>query len=208
MSTVFELPVFCLITKGEATAENFPQNKQDILNIIRTAVKHRIGIVQVREKRLPAGLLLDLVTDAVDLAKDTSTRILVNDRADIALAAGAAGVHLPSDSFDPAVIREKFPEDFIVGASTHSLQEAHDAAAQGVDFVLFGPVYETPGKGAPVGLEQLKEVCRRLVNVPVLALGGIDVTNYDEAIDAGAAGIAAIRFLNEEKNVRTIAARF
>lgn len=204
MSAIFELPLTCLITKGEAASENFPQKKNEILNIIRAAVDNRIGIVQVREKRLPAKMLFELAAAAVKIAENSSTRILVNERADIVLAAGADGVHLPADSISPAVVREKFPGDFIIGVSTHSLQEAREAAGQGADFILYGPVFETPGKGPPHGVEKLAEVCGWLKPFPVVALGGIDATNYEKVLAAGASGVAGIRFLNDPKNTAIV----
>lgn len=207
MSVVFELPITCLITKGEATAENFPQEKHDILNIVRAAAENRVGLVQIREKQLSAKLLFELTAAVVKIVRKSSTRILVNDRADIALAAGADGVHLPANSFCPAVIRDKFPPDFIIGVSTHSLREAEEAVAQGADFILFGPVFGTPGKGPSVGLEVFGDVCRRLKPFPVIALGGIDAQNHEEAMAAGGSGIAAIRSLNDPKNIEAVMAR-
>jgi thiamine-phosphate pyrophosphorylase len=201
VSAGFELPIICLITKGEATPENFPQKKNDILNIIRSAVENRIGIVQVREKRLSAKMLFELAEGAVKIAKNSSTRILINERADIALAAGADGVHLPADSLSPVSIREKFPKKFIIGISTHSLLEAESAVAQGADFIVLGPVFETPGKGRPLGLDTFGDVCARLRPFPVIALGGIDAANSRKALAAGGSGIAAIRFLNDPKNL-------
>lgn len=206
MSAVFELPITCLITKGEATAENFAQEKHDILNIVRSAAENRIALVQIREKQLSAKLLFELTAAAVKIVRKSSTRILVNDRADIALAAGADGVHLPANSLCPTAIREKFPTDFIIGVSAHSLREAEEAVAEGADFILVGPVFETPGKGPPVGLDVFGDVCRRLKPFPVIALGGIDARNYEEALAAGGSGIAAIRFLNDPKNIESMMA--
>lgn len=200
MNLRLELPISCLITKGEATPENFSQVKRDILNIIYLAVENRVGLVQLREKGLSAKLLFELAAAAVKITRNSSTRIVVNDRADIALASGADGVHLPANSLSPVVIRANFPTDFIIGVSTHSLREAEAAAGEGADFILFGPVFETPGKGSPQGMEKLAVVCRRLKPFPVIALGGIDATNYEKVLAAGASGIAGIRFLNDPEN--------
>ena len=123
-------------------------------------------------------------------------RLLVNDRFDIARAAGADGVHLTSRSLPPSVVRSICDEDFLIGASTHSLETALDARAEGADFVVFGPVFETESKrafGEPQGLDKLREVTNALKGFPVLAIGGINLENVGDCFRAGASGIAAIR---------------
>jgi thiamine-phosphate pyrophosphorylase len=138
----------------------------------------------------------------------------VNDRLDVAIAAGADGVHLPALSFPAsearAIVLSRGLNDFIIGVSTHSLVEARRAEAGGADFIVCGPVYDTPSKrayGVPIGIESFAEICGS-VKIPVLALGGIDLTNFQEPLRHGAAGIAAIRmFADEEKvkiNIETI----
>jgi thiamine-phosphate pyrophosphorylase len=140
--------------------------------------------------------------------------VLVNDRLDVALAAGADGVHLPALSFPAAeareAVRRRGLNDFIIGVSTHSLAEAVTAEEGGADFIVSGPVYDTPSKrayGPPIGIESFAEICRS-VNIPVLALGGIDLTNYQEVLRRGAAGIAAIRLFADpeciKSNIETI----
>ena len=119
----------------------------------------------------------------------------MNDRADVAAAAGADGVHLTTQSIDAATIRRMFGEDFLIGVSTHSLAEAEIAKEDDADFVVFGPVFATPSKenyGPPAGLENLKSVAKQLTPFPVLALGGVDVTNARECLRTGASGIAGI----------------
>ena len=192
----FASPVACLITAGEATAENYLQKKIEMINVIEAAVAAGIGMVQVREKALPARLLYDLVSGLRTKRADTAILLMVNGRADIAAAAGADGVHLPSDSIPARAVRRSFP-DLLIGVSTHSLSEAQAAVSEGADYVLFGPVFETPGKGPSKGLSALAEVCEKLAPFPVLALGGIDETNFEKALSSGASGIAAIRFLND-----------
>lgn len=204
MNLSFDRPISCLITKGEATPENFPRVKREILSILHAAAENGVVLVQLREKGLSARLLFELAAAAVKITRKSSTRILVNDRADVALAAGADGVHLRANSLSPLIIRENFPKDFIIGVSTHSLREAEGAAGQGATFVLFGPVFETPGKAPPQGIEKLAEVCGGLKPFPVIALGGIDATNYEKVLAAGASGIAGIRFLNDPKNAATV----
>lgn len=159
---------------------------------IRQAIQAGFNYIQIREKDLPARELLRLTREAVELTAHSSTKILVNERADVALAAGAHGVHLPSHSIAPRIIKSKWP--LIVGVSCHSLEEVQRAEREEADFAVFGPVFSTPGKGAPAGLEKLKEVCRS-VSMPVFALGGIDLANAQDCFSAGAAGVAGIRLI-------------
>src|SRR5439155_18063523 len=98
-------------------------------------------------KELPTRMLFKLALLAVQAAQGSETRILINDRSDVALAAGADGVHLTANSLSPRTIRENFPSNFIIGASTHSLAEARTAAEDGANFAVFGPVFESPRKG-------------------------------------------------------------
>jgi len=200
-------PLIYLITDGRATVENFVEKKQRILKLIETAVQRKIPLIQIREKQLSARLVYDLVSEAVKLTSRTPTKLLVNDRADIALAANADGVHLTSRSISAAIIRRNFPPGFIIGASAHTIEEAAIAQQQAADFVTFSPIFSSPGKDEPQGIERLHEVCGRLKPFPVLALGGVDETNYAETLAAGASGFAAIRFLNDEKNLRNLAAK-
>jgi len=204
VSLKFDRPVIYLITKGVATAANFDEASAQILDIIRLAVEERVGLVQLREKALPARFLFRLTLAAVGLARDTETRILVNDRADIALAAGADGVHLTERSIPVEVIRRDFPIGFVVGVSTHTLETTKAAFDNGADFAVFGPVFETPGKSMACGTEKLAGICAEMADFPVIGIGGIDKTNYSSVIEAGAAGFAAIRSLNAADELRQI----
>jgi thiamine-phosphate pyrophosphorylase len=199
-------PYTCLVTRGDASSVNFEAEKRAIIKTIREAGADGISMVQVREKRLPTRMLFELVTAAVQALAGTSTLVLVNDRADVAMASGADGLHLPGDSISARVVRRKFASDLLIGVSTHSLVEAKAAVESGADYIFFGPVFETPGKDTPVGLTILKDLTKRLGSFPVLALGGIDEGNFSDAISAGAAGIAAIRSLNKSESRRVICA--
>ena len=163
----------------------------DVLAYAGRAIANGVEMIQVREKDLPARELLDVVCKVRDLAAGTRTRILVNDRLDIALAAAIDGVHLPADGLPPERVR---PLVKILGVSTHTLEEALDAERAGADFIVFGPIFETPGKTA-IGLEPLSDVASR-VKIPILAIGGITAANSQQVLNAGASGIAGIRLFH------------
>jgi len=192
-------PLIYLITGGETTAENFAEKKAQILNLVRVAVQGKISLIQIREKQISARLIFEIASEAARLTQNTETKLLINDRADIALAANADGVHLTARSLFADVIKENFPENFIVGASAHTIEAVENAKRQGADFATFSPIFLSPGKGEPQGIEKLREVCERLQPFPVVALGGIDETNFTQVLAAGASGFAAIRFLNDKK---------
>jgi thiamine-phosphate pyrophosphorylase len=197
-------PIVYLITDGSASDQTFETDRTQLLSTIGTAVAAGVSLIQIREKELSASRLSRLVADAALLTRGSSTRLLVNDRADIALASGADGVHLPADSLPAGAVRKNFPADFIIGVSAHDQNEVEAAAADGADLSVFGPVFDTPGKGPAKGLELLSQACKKVWPFPVLALGGIDVANWRATIDAGAAGFAAIRSLNNAASFREI----
>ena len=160
----------------------------DVLVYAARAIEAGVEMIQVREKDLDARALLELVSRIRDLAKGSSTKVLVNDRLDVALAAGIDGVHLPGNGLPPARVR---PYVRLLGVSTHTVAEAVAAEQSGADFIVFGPIFDTPGKMS-AGLEALRNVVSA-VRIPVLGIGGINATNMDSVIATGAAGIAAIR---------------
>ena len=196
------LPIVYPITSGQATPDD-PQ----FLRLVRAAVDAEVPLFQIREKLLSARVLFELVARAAEITHGSKTRLLVNDRSDIARAAGADGVHLTAQSLPVAVVRKTCGAEFLIGVSTHSLMEAQAARDAGADFVVFGPVFETESKrtyGAPQGLEKLREVTRALGEFPVVAIGGITLENFSECFEAGARGVAAIRMLNTAENIDRI----
>lgn len=199
-------PLIYLITGGQASAENFREKSAQIADLVQIAAQNEISLVQIREKKLPARLVFELVEKAVKITCGTKTKILVNDRADIALAANAAGVHLTSYSLSARIIRKTFPHNFIIGVSAHLIGQAENAKKQGADFVTFSPIFSSPGKTRAKGLKTLRKLCEKLKPFPVIALGGIDETNFKSVLETGASGFAAIRFLNDGENLRRLKA--
>jgi thiamine-phosphate pyrophosphorylase len=212
-------PIFCYVTDGRALARfTCPTGETSIpppdvfLKIIRSAAEAGVDWIQIREKDLPARLLFKLVRSAIDGTQRTSCKILVNDRLDVALAAGAAGVHLGEQSLplDCAAEwrRSSGRTHFQIGVSCHSLDAARAAESGGADYIFFGPVFATPSKaayGPPQGVERLREVCAA-VGIPVLAIGGINAENARACRKAGAAGIAAIRLFQDARDSGEIVA--
>jgi len=183
------LPIIYPITSGK-----------NILELVEAAVAARVPLFQIREKQLSGRALYELTTRALEITRGTETRLLINDRSDIASAAGASGVHLTTQSLPASVVRNIYGPEFLIGVSTHSREEALAAQAGGADFIVFGPVFETQSKrefGEPQGLERLQELTSELRDFPVVAIGGIRLENVEACFAAGASGVAAIRLLND-----------
>jgi len=211
MPLLLPKPILYLITRG-ATAEATTSASKEfrwILDQVSAAVAAGVQLIQLREKRLTARVLFELTARAAELTRGTSTRLLVNDRADIAAGAGADGVHVTTRSLEPKVVRRTFGDEYLIGASTHSLAEAKNARDGGADFIVFGPIFPTPSKeeyGPPLGVDCLADVASALSPFPVLALGGISIENARECLRAGANGIAGISlFAASEDLSRTCA---
>ncbi len=208
MKRLFERkPLIYLITTGELTTENFSANSCATIEIIKKAVEAEISLIQIREKQISAKMVFELAAKAAEITRNTNTKLLVNDRADIALAAAADGVHLTSGSLSAEIIRAGFPEDLIIGVSAHTLAEAVEAKLMGADFVTFSPIFATDSKvkyGAPQGTFALREVVVAVRAFPIIALGGIEENNFSEVLKSGASGIAAIRSLNSAEKLSEI----
>jgi thiamine-phosphate pyrophosphorylase len=150
-----------------------------------------VPALQLREKDLPDRAQLALLRLLRGAFAGT---LLVNGRADLAVAAGADGVHLPADGVPTAPLRARFPR-LCIGRSTHTLAEVEREAMAGADYVTFGPVLASPGKGEPIGLAALARAAS--VGIPVIALGGIGPADLDAVARAGAAGAAGIRAFHD-----------
>ena len=173
----------------------FDLTPTDLVVRASRAAQRGVNVVQVRERDLDSGALAVLVADVVRAVAGTHTKVVVNDRADVAIAAGAHGVHLRGDSFAAARIRVIAPAGFIVGRSVHSSAEIEAASGEGgCDYLMFGTVFASAGKphGHPVaGLDALRAACRQ-TRLPVIAIGGIDESRLEAIEKTGAAGFAAV----------------
>ena len=209
MLPALKTPIVCYVTDRKSLAEG--DNGADVIGRIRATIAAGVDWVQIREKVLSGRELLGLVREAV--AAGGSARVIVNDRLDMALAAGAAGVHLGRESLGARdVVRwckssgGNAPADFLVGVSCHSLADAREAESAGAAYIFFGPVFDTPSKrgmGEPQGVARLEEICRS-VAIRVLAIGGVNEQNAGDCIRAGAAGIAAIRLFQDTRDAETL----
>jgi thiamine-phosphate pyrophosphorylase len=197
-------PIVYLITTGECDVTNYVHASQRLIDVVTAAVEAGVDLIQLREKRLTGKLLFELTQNVAEISSGSRTKLLVNDRLDIAVAAGADGVQLTSTSIAVASVRPRVPDDFMIGVSCHSAADVSEAERRGADFALFGPVFASPGKGDGVGLATLREICRAAPNIPIFAIGGVDQTNYQSVLHAEAAGFAAIRALNDVASMMRI----
>jgi thiamine-phosphate pyrophosphorylase len=212
--------ILCYVTdrKGCASADN--DQREALLKRIAAAAAAGVDWIQIREKDLSAKELSSLTRGAVAQTKQINersrraSRILVNERLDVAYSERAGGVHLGEHSLAVDDVRKWLAakpdlaegDKFLVGVSCHSVQSAARAARGAADYIFFGPVFATPSKavfGAPQGLQRLAETCSS-VTIPVLAIGGITLDNASDCLAAGAAGIAAIRLFQDAENIASV----
>ena len=174
-------------------------------DVVHAALDSGVRAVQLREKDLEGGELYRLASRLRDLTARYAARLLINDRLDVALAVGADGAHLGQTSLPVSTARQLLGPDKLIGISTHSPNEI--AAAQGADFVVFGPVYFTPSKagyGQPQGLARLRQAVRHSP-APVFAIGGIHADRIAAVRSAGAHGVALISALSAAAEPRRAA---
>ena len=202
-------PLLYLITDRRRAGSTAEPTVASLATFLRSAAAAGVDMIQIRERDLPGGELFKLTKTVFESAEPYGAEVFVNDRADIAAAVPGVGVHLTTRSIPAAAVRAAFGERLKIGVSTHSLQEAMTAESSGADFVVFGPLFETESKkqyGPAVGIAALREVVSR-VRIPVLALGGINMSNFNEALGAGAAGIAGISIFADAGDIAAVVRR-
>jgi thiamine-phosphate pyrophosphorylase len=151
--------------------------------------------IQIREHDLSAGALVALVREVQSVTAPRRCQLLINDRIDVALGLEGVGVHLRSNSLPVTIARQLLGAERLLGISVHSIEEAVQAESQGADYIILGPIYETPSKqsfGPPLGIHTLEQACR-LVRIPIVGIGGVTKARVSEMLDAGAFGVAVIR---------------
>lgn len=210
--------VLCYVTDRRSLAGTESGDLQKALLLkIEAAAAAGVDLMQIREKDLSGKDCALLTREALQRAAKSQagtvarTRIIVNDRLDVALTENAGGVHLGEKGLPVAEAKRLVAErgernDFLIGVSCHSPEAAKSAARDGADYLFFGPVFATPSKaafGAPQGLERLATVCRG-VSIPVLAIGGITLENASACLAAGASGIAAIRLFQDTQDISSL----
>jgi thiamine-phosphate pyrophosphorylase len=218
--------LLCYVTDRSAFAPDEPTRRRRLLRKIAEAARAGVDYIQLREKDLSARDLESLASEAVrgitqlrTENRELKSALLINSRTDVALAVDADGVHLRSNDLSPqavrtvwmtcgvhAFVRPPSPQVPLIAVSCHSPAEVTRAADQGVNFAVFGPVFEKKDAPSahPTGLTLLQEACH--ASIPVLALGGVTLANAQSCFDAGASGIAAIR-LFQENDIASVVTR-
>ena len=180
-------------------------DEQAFLEAVEVALKAGVKAFQLREKDMTAKEFYFLAKKMREITKRNDALLFINDRIDIALAVDADGVHLPQNGFPAHVVRKFWKDRFIIGVSTHCLEEAKEAE-QWADFITFSPVFYTPSKGEPQGIGRLKEV-KEAVNCRVFALGGIKLENVKEVMPY-CDGVAMISGILGQKDIEGTVKKF
>lgn len=169
------------------------------LKITREACKGGARVIQYRDKNSTRKEMLEIADKIREITRKFETLFIVNDFIDIALISGADGVHLGQDDIPVKRAREIIPDDFIVGVSTHSLEQAIDAEKAEADYIGIGPVFSTPTKEdyVPIGFSTVGEVVRS-VSIPAVAIGGIKLDNVEQLVEIGVKNVAMIREFQED----------
>ncbi|MBF8266584.1 MAG: thiamine-phosphate diphosphorylase [Dehalococcoidia bacterium] len=180
------VPCLCLVTDRKLCSSDSLEER------VAAAVSGGVDMVQLREKDMPGGELLALALRLRSITQGKAL-LIINDRLDVALAAGADGLHLPQDSLSVRQARRVVPSRFLLGKSVHNPDSASLAAAEGADYLVLGTIFPTSSHpGAPTGGLSLISAVTRLVDTPVLVIGGVDSHNIASVIGAGAQGIAVV----------------
>ncbi|MDK2744743.1 MAG: thiamine phosphate synthase [Nitrospira sp. BO4] len=163
-------------------------------SLIRQAISAGLPAIQLRERDLSTNELLVLAQDIQAVTKPGSVSLIINDRVDLLMALNWDGVHLRADSLPSVAVRRVIGPRRLIGVSTHSAEEVRSANHDGADYVVFGPIFDTPSKrsfGPPLGLDRLSDVCRQS-RIPVFAIGGMTSERVRDVRRAGAHGVAVI----------------
>ncbi len=181
-----------------------------MLEAVEQALRGGVKAVQLREKELGTRELLALAYSMRALTARYDAKLFINDRADIAIAVKADGVHLGRTGIPVYAARKASEGRLMVGVSTHSLQEAQQAEADGADFITLGPVYETPSKmqyGKPIGIHLLNEATKNC-RIPVFAIGGIKIGRVEEVLEQGSSGAALISAILTAEDIQKTTEEF
>ena len=183
---------------------------RSLSTVLGQAILAGVPAIQLRERDLPTGELLPLVQEVHALAAPGAVPVILNDRVDLVLALNVDGVHLRADSLPVPAVRRLIGSDRLIGISTHSGEEVRRANHDGADYIIFGPIFDTPSKrsfGRPFGLDALAAVCREST-IPVFAIGGITSERVRQVRRAGAHGVAAIGALLTCEDIDAAAQEF
>ena len=179
--------------------------ERSLESALRESVDAGVQAIQLRERDLSTRELLSLAGQIHAMTKSRGVRLIINDRVDLVQALDLDGVHLRASSLPVSVARRVLGPRRLIGVSTHSVKEVQQAGDDGADYVILGPIFETPSKrefGAPLGLAALADACRRS-SVPVFAIGGMTIKRIAAARDAGASGVAMIGGILGREDVGT-----
>ena len=191
------LPCLYVVTNRHQTQQ------RPLSSVLQETLLAGTKFIQLREKDLKTRQLLSLAQDILTHAHQHSAFMLINDRVDIAKAIGADGVHLRSDSLPVRQTRQILGPQAIIGKSTHTMDEVLAAQTDGADFLVLGPIFDTPSKrnyGPPLGLTALKTACQQCT-LPIYAIGGITPERIPAAKEAGAYGVAVISSILESRTI-------
>ncbi|MFQ5686042.1 MAG: thiamine phosphate synthase [Candidatus Scalindua sp.] len=183
--------------------------KSKLVDIISQAIDGGVGTVQLREKDLSSVELYNLASEIREITREKDANLIINDRVDIALAVDANGVHLGWQSLDIEIVRKMIGRDKLIGFSAHNLQEAEKAENSDADYVTISPIFETAYKEyfvEPLGIEKIGKI-KEEIDIPVIALGGINENNVNSVLENGADGIAVISAILQSEDPRQSTSR-
>ena len=169
-------------------------NGRPLVSLLQRVLTAGAPAIQLRERDLSARELVTLAREAQAVTASRRSQLLINDRIDVALALEGIGVHLRGNSLPVSVARQLLGVQRLLGVSVHAVEEVLSAQSQGADYIVLGPIYETPSKqmfGPPLGIHTLEKACR-LVRIPIIGIGGVTAARAREMRRAGAFGVAVI----------------